>query len=550
MVIDWRAAMSPPFYRATRRADGRAAAAPVRLPARRAHRFEDEHLLDRSEASTRSAILTGEIERPRVGPMRDIVATIQPEQDDIVRADLGETVCVQGAPGTGKTAVGLHRAAYLLYTHRERLRRGGVLVVGPNSAFLSYIAAVLPALGEVDVRQATVEELVARVAGARRGAAPTVATLKGDARMAEVLRNARVRRAGAAPTEALVVPRGSRRWRIPAYELRRDRRELRAPRRALRRGPGDAAAAARARGAGPDGGGRRRRRTTGCRTRWPAVRAGAQGRRRALAGRRPGAAGAAAARATPAALAARGRRGPRRRREQALLLWATPPRGPRSARVVRSPTRCWSTRRPTWSSASRASATSCSTRRRTSRRCSARRRPPLLDRLGDGARRPRPGHHAVGDRRLGRGARATWASRPRTSRSCAAASGCRPRCIDFASRLLPHIAPGVAPAESVRENDGAARPGARPATCVAGRGRRGTRGARRAGSVGVIVADADVDAAARRSRPAASRTPCSASDDADERGSTVVPATLAKGLEYDHVVVVEPAEIVGGRADA
>ena len=83
--------------------------------------------------------------------MRDIVATIQPEQDEIVRRRLAETVCVQGAPGTGKTAVGLHRAAYLLYTHRERLRRDGVLVVGPNRAFLGYIAAVLPALGEVDV---------------------------------------------------------------------------------------------------------------------------------------------------------------------------------------------------------------------------------------------------------------------------------------------------------------------------------------------------------------------------------------------------------------
>ncbi len=80
--------------------------------------------------------------------MRDIVATIQPEQDVIVRANLPSTVCVQGA-GTGKTAVGLHRAAYLLFTHRERLSRSGVLIVGPNRAFLAYISAVLPALGEV-----------------------------------------------------------------------------------------------------------------------------------------------------------------------------------------------------------------------------------------------------------------------------------------------------------------------------------------------------------------------------------------------------------------
>ncbi len=83
--------------------------------------------------------------------MRDIVATIQPDQDDIVRADADATVCVQGAPGTGKTAVGLHRVAYLLYAHANRMKRGGVLVIGPNRAFLAYIGNVLPALGEVGV---------------------------------------------------------------------------------------------------------------------------------------------------------------------------------------------------------------------------------------------------------------------------------------------------------------------------------------------------------------------------------------------------------------
>src|SRR3982751_4877980 len=107
-----------------------------------------------------SRILTQEIERPRVGPMRDIVATIQPDQDELVRAAIEDSICVQGAPGTGKTAVGLHRAAYLLYLHRERLRRSGVLIIGPNQAFLRYIAAVLPTLGEVDVTQLTVEDLL------------------------------------------------------------------------------------------------------------------------------------------------------------------------------------------------------------------------------------------------------------------------------------------------------------------------------------------------------------------------------------------------------
>ena len=95
--------------------------------------------------------------------MRDIVATIQPEQDLIVRTDIGDTVCVQGAPGTGKTAVGLHRAAYLLYTHRDQLARQRLLVIGPNDAFLRYIGDVLPALGEVDASQTTVEQLVGDV---------------------------------------------------------------------------------------------------------------------------------------------------------------------------------------------------------------------------------------------------------------------------------------------------------------------------------------------------------------------------------------------------
>src|SRR5262249_30316223 len=131
--------------------------------------YEDEPFGTGADDLTRSArknpgqpsrILIEEIERPRSGPMRDIVATIQPDQDDIVRAEAATTVCVQGAPGTGKTAVGLHRVAYLLYAHREQVRRRGVVMVGPNQAFLSYIRNVLPALGEIDVAQTTVGELV------------------------------------------------------------------------------------------------------------------------------------------------------------------------------------------------------------------------------------------------------------------------------------------------------------------------------------------------------------------------------------------------------
>ena len=138
--------------------------------------------------------------------MRDIVATIQPEQDDIVRADAGQTVCVQGAPGTGKTAVGLHRVAYLLYAYSERVGRRGVLVIGPNRAFLAYIRDVLPALGEIDVSQMTVTELVASVPVRGHNGVLT-ARVKGDARMASVLRRALWSRL-TPPREPLVLPAG------------------------------------------------------------------------------------------------------------------------------------------------------------------------------------------------------------------------------------------------------------------------------------------------------------------------------------------------------
>src|SRR6266496_6694625 len=233
MVIDWRAPLSRPFYRAS-------PAAPMGLSRRRRFGFsggeltayEDEDFAGRSalgKAGAPSRILIEEIERPRVGPMRDIVATIQPDQDDIVRAGAEQTVCVQGAPGTGKTAVGLHRVAYLLYAYPERMRRGGVLVVGPNRAFLGYIRGVLPALGELDVSQVTVAELVGAafpapvrgrvLARAISAADPDeAARVKGDARMAEVLRRALWSHLSA-PAEAVVLPRGARRWRVPVHEI-------------------------------------------------------------------------------------------------------------------------------------------------------------------------------------------------------------------------------------------------------------------------------------------------------------------------------------------
>jgi hypothetical protein len=138
------------------------------------------------------------------------VATIQPEQDELVRAPLQPSLCVQGAPGAGKTAVGLHRLAYLLYTEPGRLS-GGVTVVGPNRSFLAYIRHVLPALGEVSVLQKTVEELIDRpVTGADSA---DTARLKGDARMAEVLRRALWRHVRE-PSADLVYIHGATRYRI------------------------------------------------------------------------------------------------------------------------------------------------------------------------------------------------------------------------------------------------------------------------------------------------------------------------------------------------
>ena len=218
LVIDWRARVSVPFYRATR-SDRQ------RVLLRRRYGFsdaadltgfEDEPLTGTVETDQADAFLRAEIERPRTGPMRDIVATIQPEQDDLVRAPLHPSVCVQGAPGTGKTAVGLHRVAYLLYTERERLSRGGVVIVGPNRSFLSYIRKVLPALGEVDVRQIIIEELISRPAEAVDE--PEAARVKGDARMAEVLRRALWSYVGI-PTAGILYSKGSRRYRVHDYEV-------------------------------------------------------------------------------------------------------------------------------------------------------------------------------------------------------------------------------------------------------------------------------------------------------------------------------------------
>ena len=229
MVVDWRAEVSTPFYRAT-------AADPLGLHRRRRFLmtgrrlddlfdevFDDPDSVDAAHHGGIPDPLLAELERSRTGEMRDIVATIAAEQDQVIRAPLDTCLVVQGGPGTGKTAVGLHRAAFLLYEHRQKLDREGVLVIGPNPLFLRYIAQVLPSLGETAVRQATLGQLLAGTAYRVRATDDAAtARLKGDIRLAEVLaRGVRSTRGPAAVTEAQPVELATRwgRIRLPAEDL-------------------------------------------------------------------------------------------------------------------------------------------------------------------------------------------------------------------------------------------------------------------------------------------------------------------------------------------
>ncbi|MGI8809274.1 MAG: HelD family protein, partial [Acidimicrobiales bacterium] len=212
VVVDWRAPASTPFYRATW-------ADPMGLALRRRFMVEARRLVDLFDEDFTDGSghgggglpdpLLAELERARTGEMRDIVATIQAEQDAVIRAPLAETVIVQGGPGTGKTAVGLHRAAFLLYEHRHLLERRRVLVIGPNPVFLRYIASVLPSLGETSVVQATIESLMAGRYPVTAEEPAEVMRLKGDPQMAEVLRRA-VRARVTVPADGIEVvgPRG------------------------------------------------------------------------------------------------------------------------------------------------------------------------------------------------------------------------------------------------------------------------------------------------------------------------------------------------------
>lgn len=196
LLLDWRAPASRPFYTATPlRPEGLRLRRRIGTAGRRVTEVHDE-VLDTTLLSDdeptgigESGALLAALGRARTKHMADIVDTIQAEQDAIIRAPLPGTLLVQGGPGTGKTAVALHRAAYLLYEHRERLMRSVVLIVGPNSTFLDYISRVLPSLGETAVVLVTPGTLVPGLDAHGEDSLET-AELKGQLRMADVVARA------------------------------------------------------------------------------------------------------------------------------------------------------------------------------------------------------------------------------------------------------------------------------------------------------------------------------------------------------------------------
>lgn len=546
MVIDWRAQMSLPFYQAR-------PGEPMGVRMRRRFGFshgrltayEDEDLTAiGGETGLESEILESEIERPRTGPMRDIVATIQPEQDKIVRANLADSLCIQGAPGTGKTAVGLHRAAFLLYAYRDQLARSGVLVVGPNDSFLSYIGDVLPALGEIDATQATVSSLVTDATGAAiRGLDLVPAALvKGDARMAEVLRRAVWGHVGR-PSESLVVPRGSYQWRVGSYLAEEILDELTS--RGVRYEAGRTMLPQRlahqvllrmeAAGDSPDD----RVQNSVARSKpvktyadalWPKIEP-AKLVLRLL---------------TDADFLATAAAGILTEEEQQLILMSKPARSVGSARwsladvILIDETADLVNRTPSLGHVivDEAQDLSPMQLRAVGRRAST----GSVTVLGDLAQATTPwatsswtesmshlGHPDAEVEELVAGFRVPGAV------------------IDFAARLLPRIAPHLTPPHSVRRNRGALdlRPGG-ATELVAATG----EALQREGTVGVIVPDAAVPTVRKTLEQAGIRYDLLGEDaQIFDARVDLVPASLAKGLEFDHVVLSEPAAIVAGEPD-
>ncbi|WP_369215965.1 HelD family protein, partial [Streptomyces flavofungini] len=474
-----------------------------------------------------------EIERPRVGPMRDIAATIQPEQDDLVRGELAASLCVQGAPGTGKTAVGLHRAAYLLYTHPQRVRRSGMLILGPNRTFLRYIAEVLPSLGESGVRQSTVADEVGRHP-VRAHDDEAAAVVKHDARMAEVLRRALYARV-APPTDDLAVPDGSYRWRVPLGDLesvvegvRREEPPYATGRERVRSRAVRLVQARAERRSGPRNG-TWLRKISGARAvtafvdaSWPRVRADEV---------------LAELLADPAALA-RAADGVLDAAEQRAIRWAGPPRSYKSAKWTAADLVLMDEvegllERPTGyghivvDEAQDLSPMEC---RAIARRAGF----GSLTVLGDLAQATTPWAARSWPELLGHLGKPEAAVTPLTT-------GFRvPRAIvALTNRLLGQLDVDVPPARSMR-GEGELRvrevPDVVPAVVEAVRA-----ALEREGSIGVIAADG---AAGRlRAALAAGGVEAAGPDDPGAR-VTLLPASVAKGLEYDHVVAVEPAEIM------
>ncbi|HWG60077.1 MAG TPA: ATP-binding domain-containing protein [Streptosporangiaceae bacterium] len=576
VVVDWRAPVSRPFYRA-------GPAEPMGLALRRRFGFaegsltayEDEPFAGpgaamspdaaRSHGAGVSRILIEEIERPRSGPMRDIVATIQPDQDDIVRAGPEQTLCVQGAPGTGKTAVGLHRVAYLLYAYPARMGRGGILVIGPNRTFLSYIRHVLPALGEVNVSQVTVSDLVGSVP-VRAGDTQQAALVKGDARMAQVIRRA-LWSSLVEPSEGLLLARGSRRWRVPAAELADLAGELR------ERGVRYAA------GRGMLG----HRIAHVILTRMEAAGESCDDRTHDSVRRsRPvrAAVDAIWPKADPVRLIMRLLSDPEflagaaddvlDPQEQQAISWTAPPRGPASARwtpadavlideasdlIERTP----SLAHVVVDEAQDLSPMEC---RAVGRRCATGSATVLGDLAQGTAPAATPdwaallthlGKQGAGLRVLETGYRV-----PR-------------QILDYAGRLLSLLGSGLDPVRSLRQDPGALSVvAATEDTLAAALGAACASGAARPGSTAVIAADQQVnlvsdmlsgvglaheilgspgatgDATAARV-PEGSSTEGS-NTEGSSAGLVVVPVTLAKGLEFDNVIVVEPARIAAAES--
>jgi DNA helicase IV len=195
-LIDWRAPAARPFYAATPKNPNDLIRRRHIYTRNRTVTGVDDEVFDLDRMSdddkknlSGEAMLIASINKARTGRMADVVATIQAEQDRVIRAGLQGVMVVQGGPGTGKTVAALHRAAYLLYTHRRTLERRGILVIGPNAVFLRYISQVLPSLGETDVVLTSIAELFPGVKAAPDDN-PEAAIVKGDVRMVKVVRQA------------------------------------------------------------------------------------------------------------------------------------------------------------------------------------------------------------------------------------------------------------------------------------------------------------------------------------------------------------------------